>query len=110
MNTPQTVPSKTLIQLPTKQELERIQSNERINLNSLEKQFEKRKIIPKRLDNSVKSLSVKTKKQLENSNNKFDISNSNLHSNNYKSIVPPEKLMKIIAPLKRHKSNKSNKK
>jgi len=110
LNTPQTVPSKTLIQLPTKQELERIQSNERINLNSLEKQFEKRKIIPKRLDNSVKSLSVKTKKQLENSNNKFDISNSNLHSNNYKSIVPPEKLMKIIAPLKRHKSNKSNKK
>lgn len=27
-----------------------------------------------------------------------------------KAIIPPEKLIKIIAPLKRHKSNKSNKK
>lgn len=110
LNTPQNVPNKTLIQLPSKQEMDRIQSRDRLNILSLDKQIDshKRKAIPKqRLDNSVKSLSIKVKKQHEF--NKFDISNTNINSTG-KGVVPPEKLIKIIAPLKRHKSNKSSKK
>jgi len=101
--------------MPTKQELDRMQSKERLNTintnstSNFDKQFEtnKRKmIIPKaRTDSSSKSLSIKTKKQYEL--NKFD---SNSGTTSGKGVVPPEKLIKIIAPLKRHKSNKSNKK
>lgn len=90
--------------------MDRIQSRDRLNILSLDKHLDnnKRKIIPKqRLDNSVKSLSIKAKRQHEH--NKFDLSNTNINSTG-KGVVPPEKLIKIIAPLKRHKSNKVNKK
>lgn len=112
---PTHIPTKTLIQLPTKQEMERMQSKERLNANNtnstsnFDKQFEtnKRKsIIPKpRTDNSVKSLSIKHKKQHEFS--KFELVSGSASG---KGVVPPERLIKIIAPLKRHKSNKSSKK
>jgi len=93
--------------MQSKERLNHLNTNS-ISTGNFEKQFEtnKRKtIIPKaRTDSSSKSLSIKAKKQHEYSKEIGSGSTSG------KAIIPPEKLIKIIAPLKRHKSNKSNKK